>query len=147
MATKAKRKSTRPEEQMPEGFVPVSSKLDGWFIVEEGNSVQGFIRDSFNVTGQYGTKKVYKIEVSAGETRIVDKDKGETDATEGALIGVDEKGFLKKLGDLPRNSEVFVKCLGKSDKPAKKGQQPAWLFSVGSKPPKVNPNTDDDNPF
>lgn len=123
---------TKPASNMPEGFEPVSSKMDGFFLVEEGNSVQGILVDSYiNNKSEYGPKKVYKICLTAGTTRVVvGKDKNEVEAEEGATIGLDEKGYLKKLSDVAKGSEVFIKCTGKEPS-AKKGQSPAWTFDIG----------------
>lgn len=131
---KGKKKSNEPD--LPEGFEPVSSRLDGFFIVEEGNSIQGVIRDSFMVRGQFGEKRVYKIEITSGTTRVMNGDQGEMDAEEGATVGVDEKGYLKKLADYAKGTEVFLRCIGREET-AKKGQQPAWKFQVAVKEGKI----------
>lgn len=132
----AGKKKTKVDE-MPEGFAPVSSKMDGFFICEEGNSVQGTLLDSFvNSKSKFGPKKVYKVEITSGTTRVMTADDGETDAEAGAVIGIDEKGYLKKLGDIAKGSEIFIRCTGREET-AKKGQQPAWMFSVGWRDGKI----------
>jgi len=135
MATK-KKKSNEPD--LPEGFEPVSSKMDGFFIVEDGNSIQGIIRDAFMVRSQFHKdgKRVYKIEITNGTTRVMHSENGEQDATEGDVVGVDEKGYLKKLGDMPKGTEVYLRVLGREET-AKKGQQPAWKFQVAVKEGKI----------
>jgi hypothetical protein len=121
-------------DKLPEGFEPITSgKLDGWFVVEAGNSIQGFLRDSFVVKGKFGEKRVYKIEVTGGVVRAVNTDDGEFEATNGALIGLDEKGWLKSLSNIAPGTEIFVKCLGQEET-AKKGQSPAWKFLIGAVP-------------
>lgn len=134
---KTARKEAPPEDNdLPEGFEPISGKMVlGWFICEEGNTVQGYLRDKIEVKSQFGDgkKTVYKIQISSGETRIMHPENGETTATEGDLIGLDERGFLKRLADIEKGREVFVKCKGKLA-PSKKFPRGAWEFSLGAVP-------------
>jgi hypothetical protein len=120
-------------DKLPAGFEPVSSKLDGWFVVEAGNQIQGFLRDSFFVKGQFGEKKIYKIEITEGTTKAIGPDKGETDLGGGAMVGLDEKGWLKALSSIKKDTEIFVRCLGQEET-ARKGQNPAWKFLIGAVP-------------
>ncbi len=126
-------KPKNAEEQVPKGFKPVSSKLDGWFLIKAGNSIQGYLRDVFTTRSQFGEKKVYKIEISSGKTKAESKEEGEFTAEEGHMIGLDEKGWLKSLASVPKDTEIYVKCLGQqAAKEAKKGQNPAWKFLVAA---------------
>lgn len=121
----------------PKGFKAVSSSLDGFFIVEEGNAIQGVLLGSFNVASKFNKegKTVYKVRVTnedptgKGPTRVMQKDTGETDAETGFVVGVDEKGYLRKLADMDEGTEVLIVCTGKEET-AKKGRQPAWTFEV-----------------
>jgi hypothetical protein len=131
------KKAAKTEQQVPDGFTPLQrSRIDGWFTVEAGNSVQGILRDVFEVPDRFkkgGNKRVYKIEITTGECKCTDPDGEETSLTEGLMVGLDEKGWLSSLADVPKGTEVFVKCLGRADKPTKPGQQPPWLFALGTK--------------
>lgn len=121
------------EGLLPTGFEPISNgKLDGWFVMEKGNSVRGFLRDSFTVKGQFGEKRVYKIEISGGDTKAVGEN-GELLLGEGNVVGIDEKGWLKGLSSIKRDTEIYVQCLGQEEF-AKKGQSPAWKFLIGAVP-------------
>lgn len=122
MATKQKKNS------IPEGFEPVSSKMGGFFIVREGNQLRGILRDSFVHTGQFGAKRVYKVELTADGTAVTNSDSEEVLAEAGDIIGLDEKGYLKALGDIEKGAEIFVRCTGKGA--AKKGQNAPWTFDV-----------------
>lgn len=132
MAKKAKTETT-----LPERFKPLTrSRIDGWFVLKAGNSVTGILRDVFQVPdrfkGKGGTKTVYKIEVTEGETACTDSEGVETSMTEGLMVGLDEKGFLSALADVPKGTEVYVMCKGKGEKALKSGQQPPWLFEIGA---------------
>ena len=129
---KASTSKPRPaDSSLPEGFVPlVGKRVDGWFMLEEGNSVQGILRDVFEVKGKFGTKKVFKVEISRGSTRVIDGEQGESEAAEGMVIGLDEKGFLKKLNDVDHGTEIYVRCKGKLP-PTKDWPRGAWDFDIG----------------
>ena len=119
------------DSEVPEGFEEVSGgKLDGWFIVEEDNTVQGFLLDSFETRGKFGKKRVYKIRISAGETRIMTSDGDEETVGDGSVIGLDEKGWLKGLADIERGREIWVKCLGKDGS----GEKAPWKFKIAAVP-------------
>lgn len=135
MAKGSKKKGNEPA--LPEGYAPVSSRLDGFFIVKEGNSIEGIIRDSFMAPSQFNRdgKRVYKIEITSGKTLVTDGEEEKT-AEEGDVVGVDEKGYLKKLADMPKGTQVFLRCIGREET-AKKGQHPAWKFQVATAEDKV----------
>lgn len=116
---------------LPAGFKPLQSRLDGWFVVEEGNEVTGKMVDSFIVKGEFGPKRVYKVEVTDGDTAVIDADGEKITVGAGAVVGVDEKGFLKALANVEQGKRVFIRCKGQEDKPRKKGQSPAWMFDLG----------------
>jgi len=121
------------KSNMPAGFEPLRSRLGGFYIVREGNAVQGFLRGSFVTTGDFGPKKTYRVELSDDGTSVMDEGK-ERVALKGELIGVDQKGFLKSLENVEAGREVFIQCTGQEAKAKKKGQSPAWLFDVGVVP-------------
>lgn len=144
----AKKKSN----SLPEGFVELSSQLSGFFIVEEGNQLQGILEGFFvNRSSKFGPKKVYKVRLTQDGTRVATKADGEKDATVDDLIGVDEKGYLKKLADVPEGTEIFVRCAGREKESRVKGQQPAWVFQIGTVPfgkgRRREPGDDDDIPI
>lgn len=125
---------TNPETgELPEGFDPLQGeRVMGWFSLVEGNSIQGLIRDNYETKGKFGQRRVFKIVVTAGETEVQDANGEPVTAGEGDLVGLDERGWLKKLTDLPRNTEVFIKCLGKSA-PTKEQPRGVWRFTLGVK--------------
>jgi len=138
----------KKEQELPAGFQPVSSKLDGWYVVKTGNAIQGYLRDIFTVKSKFGPKRVYKVEISKGKTECVSATEGEFEAEEGAMIGVDEKGWLKSLATIPANTEIYIRCLGQEDaKQVKKGQSPAWKFLVGAVSRDKSSDDSDDVPF
>jgi len=141
MAKAQSKKRKDPDtDDLPEGFEPLTSgKVAGFFILEEGNSIRGILRDTFVVKGKFGPKNVHKILITAGETRIMTADEGETDAGEGVLVGVDEVGWLKSLSDVGKGRELFIKCTGK-DEPTKEFPRGVWKFKLG-----VVPLTKDDS--
>jgi len=142
---KTKSKEANPDEEIPEGFEPASNgKIDGWFTVAKGNTIQGVLLDAFTVKGKFGPKRVYKIAVTSGETEASNTDEGDFTAGEGAVIGLDEKGWLKGLATIKPGTEIYVKCTGQ-EATAKKGQQPAWKFVIGTK--KASPQDESDVPF
>ncbi len=135
----AKTKTEKGQKsRLPDGFVPLQqSRVAGFFICEEGNAVQGFIRDTFQTPNRFKPsepKTVFKIEVSTPGTRIIDGENGEREAEIGELIGLDEKGYLRKLRDVEKGREIAAICTGQEAKPAKKGQSPAWIFEIGVMP-------------
>ncbi len=127
------KKSPEVDTDLPEGFVPLGrGKVTGWFIREEGNTVRGFLKDSFTVKSKdrkYPDKKVYVIEISGGETNVMNAE-GEPEIISEGTVGVDETGYLKKLGDLEKGREVFLKCKGKDGT----DRDSPWIFAVGVVP-------------
>jgi hypothetical protein len=138
MAKQAKGQSKKAPERdpdLPEGFEPMTGgRVAGWFLIEPGNSIQGFMVDSFEHDGQFGRKKVYKIEVTSGTTRVSDGDGVVTEVAEGALVGLDERGWLKRLGDVEKGREIFVKCIGKEPPNKANRMKGAWKFTIGVVP-------------
>ena len=137
MATKdkTKNKAESPDNDLPEGFTTLGrSNVDGWFAREEGNSVQGILKDSFVVKGRkvkgkiFPDKRVYVIEITKGQTNAMNAEGEPTVFAEGETIGVDETGYLKKLDGVEKGREVFLKCKGKEDP---SDQQSPWIFAVG----------------
>lgn len=110
---------------LPKGFAPARTRLDGFFEREEGNSVQGILRGSFEVTGRFGVKRVFRIELTEGETQIAD---GEM-VGKGAVVGLDETGYTKVLSELEEGSIVFVRYDGLGE--ATTGRQAPHVFTVG----------------
>lgn len=131
-------KKEKVKSNLPSGFEPLTrSRIDGWFILEPGNSVQGFMRGSFEVPDRFkkgGSKRVYKIELSTGETKATDPDGQETGLTEGTTCGLDEKGWLGALAEVPEGREVYVCYVGRETAKPKPGRQPAHVFEIGVVP-------------
>ncbi len=118
---------------LPEGFRELSNLTDGFFIKEKGNKVRGCYRGSYETEGEYGMRRIHRIELTDGATKISAPDEkggwSESVAEQGSLISVDETGYLRSLSDVQQGKEVFVRCDGKG-KAKKKGQQDPWLFTV-----------------
>ena len=120
------------DEALPDGYDELTfGRVRGWFVFEAGNALEGVLRESFTKEGRYGVDTVYKIQVNRIRPKIVD---GETEETvvadHGDVIGLDEKGFLRRLGDVPNGTPVYVKCLGKSP-PSEEFPQGAYQFKLG----------------
>lgn len=136
MATKNTKKTTEPKRDpdMPEGFEPLGmTRVAGWFVREEGNTLQGTLQESFTVkaSGKFKKeRKVYKIEITAGSTKVM-VGEGEVAKIDEGLVGLDETGYLKKLGDLEKGREVFIKCKGKEDP---SDRESPWIFAIGVVP-------------
>jgi hypothetical protein len=132
MAKTPQRRQAAPKANVPDGFEPLTgSRVSGFFLCKAGNSVQGVLRDIFQTKGKFGKKNVFKIEITGGQTTILSEDVEEI-AEEGALIGLDEHGWLKRLADVDKGTEIFVKCLGK-DEPTEEFPRGVWRFSLGTK--------------
>lgn len=157
MAPKKKITSTKAAKFLPEGFEEVAgSRVDGWFVNRAENAVQGRLLESFLTKTKFtnpdsphpGKKRAYKIEITQGRTIIVSANKEdgslgeEMEVGPGAVIGMDEKGFIKRLGDVQPGRIVYVMCQGK-DKPSKDFPNGAWRFVLGVKkdPEGTNPET------
>lgn len=118
------------DPDLPEGYEELNAgRVAGWFVLAEGNSFQGVLRDTFEVNGKFGKKKVFKVLLTAGETEILTAENGEETVGAGTLIGVDEKGYLKGLSDVAEGTDLFVKCLGK-DEPTKEYPRGVWKFKL-----------------
>ena len=133
MAKKNAPKKDARDPDMPAGFEPLGrSRVSGWFVREAGNMLQGILKDSFTVKSKnlrFPDKKVYVLEITGGETRIMNSEGVPETISEGT-VGIDETGYLKKLGDLEKGREVFLKCKGKEDD----SQQAPWIFAIGVVP-------------
>jgi len=105
----AAKKNTAKKAALPKGFVEARQRLDGFFERTEGNTLQGRLRGSFDVKGKFGIKRVFRIEITDGETQIGD---GEM-VGPGSCVGLDETGYTKVLAELPPDTIVFVRYDGK----------------------------------
>jgi hypothetical protein len=114
---------------LPAGFEEIGSQLAGWFVREPGNSIEGILRGSFSSKGgEFGPRKVYRVEITAGKTKVSNADDDGVYVTEG-IVGLDETGYLKRLGDLADGRHVFVRCLSKGPK-----REDPWVFQLGAVP-------------
>lgn len=111
------------QRKLPKGYKPARQKLDGFFAREKGNSATGILRGSFKVKGKYGEKNVYRIELTEGETQVGD---GEMIGP-GGVIGIDETGYTKALGDIEAGTGVLVYYEGKDGE----GEKAPHVFTVG----------------
>jgi hypothetical protein len=125
----------------PEGFEEVfGARVAGWFFREAGNVLQGILRESFEVKSRFTResdgkklKRVYKVEVTAPGCLIEKTDaEGAVEAQLGELVGLDESGWLKRLGAVEPGREVWISCDGK-DTPSDDYPQGAWRFRVLAK--------------
>lgn len=114
---------------LPAGYEELSSTLAGFFHRVPGNQIEGIYRGSFQVRGKFGTKNVHRIELSSGDTVVATKEGEETVTDIGAIIGLDETGYLKKLGSMRDGREVFVRCIEKGP-----DQKDPWIFQVAARP-------------
>ena len=118
---------TRTEVTLPKGFKAARTRLDGFFEREVGNSVQGVLRGAFKVTGKFGAKTVFRIEVTEGETQV-----GEGEMVgPGAVVGLDETGYTSALSDLDPGTHVFVRYDGLQDAGAAPSKTNPHVFAVG----------------
>jgi len=128
------KKAPERDPDMPEGFETLGrTRVQGWFVREAGNKIQGTLKDSFTVKSKdrrFPDKKVYVIDITEGETDIMNAERNPETITQGT-VGIDETGYLKKLSDLEKDREVFIKCKGKED-PGKKDSP--WVFVIGVVP-------------
>lgn len=136
-------KKTAPKlDAIPEGFEEVkSANVAGYYICRAGNTVTGRLVATYLTKTKFlnkdsahpGKKRAYKVQLTAGTTLVTSADKDslgeEMEVSEGALICIDEKGFLQKLGDVEIGRIIYVACLGK-EKPSKEYPQGAWRFVV-----------------
>jgi hypothetical protein len=151
----AVKKKTPKLDAIPEGFEEVkSANVDGYYVCRAGNTVTGRLVATYLTKTKFlnkdsahpGKKRAYKIQLTAGTTIVTSADKDsqgeELEVSEGALISIDEKGFLQKLGDVAIGRLVYIVCLGK-EKPSKEYPQGAWRFVVAqaSDPDGTDPET------
>jgi hypothetical protein len=118
----AAKKASKPKKSLPKGYKELTQRLDGFFERTEGNSIEALTRGDFAVNGKFGRKRVFRLEVVEGETQVGD---GEMVGL-GAIVGLDETGYTKKLADLEPGSRVFVRYDGKDGE----GQQDAHVFTI-----------------
>src|SRR5271157_1273284 len=124
MATASeKKKAVKKTKALPKGFKAARQRLDGFFEREEGNEAIGILRGSFEVKGKFGARRVYRVELTAGETQV-----GEGEMLgAGAMIGIDETGYTKALGDIEPGTGVFVRYEGKEGP----GEKDPHVFTIG----------------
>lgn len=161
-ATKAtktnKTTSKKAKSALPEGFEEISgSRVDGWFVLREENSITGRLLEVFYTKSKFnnpdsptpGRKKAYKLEITSGRTIVVAADKKneetlgqEIEVGPGSVVGLDEKGFIKRLSEVTPGTVVYVECQGKLPK-SKEYPQGAWQFLIGkaSDPEGMDPET------
>lgn len=133
--TNKKTKTNGSKVAAPSGFAPLRSRCDGFFAREVGNTIQGVLLGKFTVKGgEYGDRGCFRIRITEGETVCGD---GEL-LGPGKLVGLDEKGWTKKLNDVEIGTEVWVHYEGQGEpeeivnpKTGKKTfKQGAHLFDV-----------------
>ncbi|HBZ71787.1 MAG TPA: hypothetical protein DEP35_19490 [Deltaproteobacteria bacterium] len=130
MAPKKTKKTNGHNANLPKGFVLARTRLDGFFERTPGNSVQGILKGSFQVPDKFkrdGTKTVFRIEVTAGETQLAD---GEL-AQPGAVIGLDRTGYTSAIDDFENGSAIFVRYDGLEDPEREPSKANPHLFTVG----------------
>lgn len=132
----AKAKKAAKTAKLPKGFSPMRSNLAGFMALEVGNTAQGIYRGSFRVKSQFSDdgKAVYRIELTHDGCVTSD---GEV-LSKGQVVGLDEKGWTKKLGECEEGREVFVRYEGKApDETKKQGKKTivvkrgAHQFTIG----------------
>lgn len=127
------------DDEIPEGMEPLSSKqVDGWFSLEKGNVIQGFLLAKVKTSSNFDDAKdkmFFKVEITKGNTKALDTNKKPVSLGVGKVVGLDAKGFLAALKDVEDGREIWVKYLGLQDKASvKKGRSPAHLFKVAAVP-------------
>lgn len=111
---------------LPAGYEDTQTRMVGFFARKPGNTIEGILRGSFVIKGKFGPKRIYRIEITNGETDIVS---GEDESTvDAGLVGLDETGYLKRLADLSDGMQVFVRCLSKGP-----DEKDPWIFQTGFK--------------
>lgn len=123
----AARKAKAPKASLPAGFTLARTRLDGFFEREVGNTAQGVLRGSFKVTGKFGIKTVFRVELTDGETQV-----GEGEMVgPGAVVGIDETGYTSALADIDPGTHVFVRYEGLQDPKASPSKTNPHVFTVG----------------
>lgn len=101
---------------LPKGWKEARTTLAGWFARVPGNTVIGIKRGVFQVDDNYNRGKkrnVYRIEVLDGESPFIGEvDSGEV-ANTGDVIGLDETGWTKKVGDYEDGQVLRIVYVGK----------------------------------
>ena len=128
------KKESKASSALPKGFEALAlDRVDGWFKLVKGNTLQGVLEDSFQTKSRFnesGKKTVYKVRISTGETAVeISKDEDGV-CGEGDVVGLDEKGFLKGLSKVAQGAEIFIRCTGKAA-PTKDMPQGSWRFDIG----------------
>ena len=123
MAKATKKAPTVPA--IPAGYREARAAMAGFFTREESNTLIGTLMGHFTVKGKFGAKKVYRVKVTEGETTVENKD-GQSLVEAGAIVAIDETGWLKSLSDVGEGEDVFIRCLGKDGE----DQKSPWKFQV-----------------
>lgn len=127
MAAKKAKAGKKADAKLPAGFVLARTRLDGFFAREVGNEVTGILRGSFKVSGKFGQKNVFRIEVVSGETQL-----GEGEMVgAGAVVGLDETGYTSALADVEAGTNVYVRYDGLLDPKAPGSKTNPHVFAVG----------------
>lgn len=129
MATK---KTGTVNATIPKGFKKLEgARCAGFFILEEGNSVQGILKGSFITDSEFGPQKTFRIKITDGQTEALAAGGEVVKLTKGAICGLNQKGWLRPLDDVKDGTEVFVKCNGQDESLQKEGQSAPWTFDIG----------------
>jgi hypothetical protein len=72
MATAKKAANKTKGKPLPKGFKAARQRLDGFFQREMDNSATGTLKGSFEVKGKFGTRRVYRVLLTSGETQVGD---------------------------------------------------------------------------
>ena len=124
----AAKKATKAKSNgLPAGFKLARTRLDGFFERQIGNSVQGVLRGAFKVSGKFGVKNVFRIEVTEGETLVGD---GEL-VGPGGVVGLDQTGYTSALADVETGTSVFVRYEGLENPKGAAAKDNPHLFVVG----------------
>jgi len=122
----AARKSKNGAANLPKGFVLARTRLDGFFERKPGNAVLGILRGVMKTNGKFGTKNVFRIQVTEGETEI-----GEGELVgPGALVGLDEPGYPSALAELDAGCLVYVRYEGLENPKAPGSTTNPHIFTV-----------------
>ena len=106
---KEKTNGIKQSSALPKGFAPARTKLDGFFEREKGSCITGILRGSFTVKGKFGARKCSVSKLVEGETQV-----GEGELVgAGGVVGLDETGYTRVLGELEAGTGVFVRYEGK----------------------------------
>lgn len=110
-SAKTTKRASKTTSNVPEGFVPLRQRLDGFFEREPGNTVTGVLKGTFTVSkGKFGPRRVFRIQLTEPGTITNDGEVLEA----GMVVGLDETGYTKCLGDVEPGTAVFVRYEGKA---------------------------------